>query len=64
VSQRAKAVDIVLVEMGPKRTKVLRQFVPPCILVTNRTGDNQIIRLDDLTAPVIVGVVVREAETA
>lgn len=50
--------DIVLVELGPDRTKVLRQFVPPGILLTNRGGAQIAINLGDPSAaPAIIGVV-------
>src|SRR5262245_4201991 len=55
-----QAFDIVLVEIGCERHRVLRQFVPPAMLVTNRTGPNMANNLDDLTVtPKIVGVVLR-----
>lgn len=54
------ALDVVLVEIGPDRSKVLRQFLPPDSLTTNRGGANLIIGLDDKTVePAIVGVVIR-----
>ena len=49
--------SIVLVEVGEERTRVLRQFVPPSLLVTNRAGANLANNLDDLTVkPRIIGV--------
>jgi len=56
--------DVVLVEMrNPKakaKARVLRQYVPPDMLVTNRGGANLAITLDDPSVePVIVGVVLR-----
>lgn len=56
-----KALDIVLVEIGRERTKVLRQFIPPSMLVTNRGGANLAITLDDPSVePAIIGVVLRD----
>jgi hypothetical protein len=53
-----KLGDIVLVEIGPQRNKVLRQFIPPSMLVTNRSGANLAIDLNDPSVtPEIVGVV-------
>jgi transcriptional regulator with XRE-family HTH domain len=57
-----KGLDIVLVEMGPNRTRALRQYIPPGKLMTNRPGADLAISLNDPTVnPVIVGVVLREA---
>ena len=59
-AQQPKALDVVLVEIGPGRHRVLRQFSPPSMLVTNRTGANLAIDLNDPTvSPKIVGVVLR-----
>jgi hypothetical protein len=53
-------LDVVLVEIGKKRNRVLRQFVPPDLLVTNRSGANSAVKLLDPTLePIIVGVVMR-----
>jgi hypothetical protein len=53
--------DVVLVEIGPERSKVLRQFLPPSSLVTNRKGAGIVVNLDDPTVtPRIVGVVLRD----
>ena len=53
--------DIVLVEIGPSRNRVLRQFIPPAMLVTNRGGANLAINLDDPSVePTIIGVVLRD----
>lgn len=53
-----KIGDIVLVEIGPRRHRVLRQFLPPRLLVTNRAGANLAISLGDPSVkPQIVGVV-------
>ncbi len=58
-----KMGDVVLVEMGRKRTRVLRQFMPPAMLVTNRGGANLAITLDHPTVdPMIVGVVLRDEQ--
>ena len=55
-----KGLEIVLVEIGPDKNKVLRQYVPPNLLITNRGGANLAINLEDPTVnPVIVGVVLR-----
>jgi hypothetical protein len=41
----------------------LRQFIPPTMLVTNRTGANLAIDLSDPSVtPRIVGVVLREPQ--
>ncbi len=56
-----KALDVVLVEIGPARTKVLRQFVPPNKLITNRGGANLQITMDDPSVePNILGVILRD----
>ena len=53
-----RPLDIVLVEVDAGSTRVLRQFVPPSLLVTNRSGSNLAINLDDPTVkPQIIGVV-------
>jgi transcriptional regulator with XRE-family HTH domain len=55
-----RALDVVVVEVGEKRNRVLRQFVPPSMLVTNRGGANLAIDLKDPTVtPKIVGIVLR-----
>lgn len=60
-----KLGDVVLVEVGPERAKVLRQFLPPSSLVTNRKGAGLVINLDDPTVtPRIVGVVLRDDRAA
>lgn len=46
----------MLVEVGEERTRVLRQFVPPFLLVANRAGANVANNLDDLTVKPIIGV--------
>ena len=52
--------DIVLVEIGEERTRVLRQFVRPSMVITNRRGANVVNNPDDPTVrPRIVGVVLR-----
>jgi transcriptional regulator with XRE-family HTH domain len=51
--------DVVLVAVGKARKKVLRQFVPPAMIITNRpdAGANQAVTMSDPTvAPEIVGV--------
>ncbi len=54
-------LDVVLVEMGRNKTKMLRLFVPPDMLITHRGGANLAITLDDPSAePAIVGVVLRD----
>jgi transcriptional regulator with XRE-family HTH domain len=56
-----KIGDVVLVEIGPDRNKVLRQFIPPSMLVTNRGGANLAIDLNDPSVnPEIVGLVIRD----
>jgi hypothetical protein len=53
-------LDIVLVEVGNERHRVLRKFVPQTLLITNRDGANLTINLNDPTfTPRIVGVVLR-----
>lgn len=54
-----KSGDPVLVEMsGPGRALVLRQFVHPGMLVTNRPGNNLAVTLSDTSLnPKIVGVI-------
>jgi transcriptional regulator with XRE-family HTH domain len=55
-------LDVVLVEIGKDRARVLRQWVPPGMLVTNRVsaGANLAITMGDLTvSPEIIGVVIR-----
>ena len=55
-----KGLDVVLVAIGPDRNKVLRQFVPPGMLITNRGGANLAISLSDPTVtPEVIGVVLR-----
>jgi len=54
------ALDVVLVEVGAQRNRVLRQFIPPSMLVTNRNGANLAIGLTDPTVtPKVVGIVLR-----
>lgn len=61
-SANPSPLDVVLVEVGPERNRVLRQFVPPSMLVTNRGGANLAIDLTDPTVtPKIVGVVLRDS---
>jgi transcriptional regulator with XRE-family HTH domain len=56
-----RGLDIVLVEIGPNKNRVLRQFVPPSMLVTNRGGANLAIDLNDPSVnPRIVGIVLRD----
>jgi transcriptional regulator with XRE-family HTH domain len=63
VAAHPRMGDIVLVEIGPARSRVLRQFIPPTMLVTNRTGANLAIDLSDPSVtPRIVGVVLREPQ--
>lgn len=46
---------------GDERRSILRQFVAPRLLVTNRKGYNVALTMDDPTChPAIVGVVVRD----
>lgn len=58
-----KPLDVVLVELNPHGGEpclVLRQFVPPKLLITNFAGSNQAITLDDPTfSPRLIGVAVR-----
>ena len=55
-----KGMEVVLVEIGGRRNKALRQFLPPSLLVTNREGANLAVSLDDVTVtPTIIGVVLR-----
>lgn len=55
-----KGLEIVLVEVGGDRNKVLRQFVPPDMLIMNRGGSNLALSLEDpLVQPRIIGVVLR-----
>jgi len=59
---RAKTGDIVVAMIANTMVRVLRQFVEPCTLITNRHGANSIGRTDDRSAPMrIVGLVVRVA---
>lgn len=60
-----KGLEVVLVEIGPDKNKVLRQFVPPNLLITNRGGANLAISLEDPTVnPEIVGVVLPQGPPA
>jgi transcriptional regulator with XRE-family HTH domain len=60
-----KPLDVVLVEVGKDRNRVLRQFVPPSMLVTNRSGANLAIDLSDsVVTPEIVGVVLHGPKAA
>lgn len=53
-----KAGDVVLVRLVRQDMLILRQFVPPNLIVTNRRGANLAIQLDDrLLEAEIVGVV-------
>ena len=53
-----KAGDVVLVRLVSQDVLILRQFVPPNLIVTNRRGANLAIQLDDrLIDAEIVGVV-------
>lgn len=55
--------DIVLVElaMHQRPVLVLRQFVAPGLLVTNREGNNLAISLNDLALrPHVIGLVIRD----
>jgi len=55
-----KLGDVCLVEIGADRNRVLRQFLPPNLLVTNRMGANLAINLGDASVnPRIVGVILR-----
>lgn len=54
--------DVVLVELTTRQRSVLvlRQFLSPGLLVTNRDGNNLAISLNDLTLrPRVVGLVIR-----
>ena len=54
--------DIVLCAAGKPEVRVLRQFLPPGLVVTNRPGANLALRLDDPDTPVrLLSVVVRGA---
>lgn len=57
-----KSGDIVLVNLsGRRQAQVLRQFVHPGMLVTNRPGNNLAVRIDDTSMnPTVLGVVIRE----
>lgn len=58
-----KTGDIVLVELSTHQrpTLVLRQFLEPGLLVTNREGNNLAVSLNDLTLkPKVVGLVIRD----
>lgn len=57
-----KMGDVVLVEMdGPRKALVLRQYVQPGLIVTNRDGNNIAVSLSDLSLkPNVVGVVLRD----
>jgi hypothetical protein len=64
--QRVQSLDVVLVEFSraPSRppVRVLRQFVAPSLLITNRIGHNVVI--DMMSASIkcdIVGIVLRGA---
>lgn len=55
-----RGLDIVIAEIGPERTRVIRQYVPPGILIQNRGGSVIGLSLEDpLLSPVIVGVVLK-----
>lgn len=54
------AGDVLLVRVQNPNVLILRQFLPPGLLTTNRPGSNQSFRLSDAAArAVIVGVVLR-----
>lgn len=57
-----KTGDIVLVEVrAPNSARVLRQYVAPGLLVTNRDGNNLAMSTDDPSVqPTILGVVMLE----
>lgn len=58
----AESGSLVLVEIPSTGQLVLRQFLRPSMLVTNRPGSNLIVRLDDSTiAPNIKGVLISTA---
>lgn len=58
--EAVKGLDIVIAEIGLDRTKVIRQFVPPDILIQNRGGSVIGLSLQDpMLTPRIVGVVLR-----
>lgn len=58
----AKAGDVVAIRYGGTDVMLLRQFIPPYMLVTNMRGNrNSVLRLDDRTVALdLVGVVIRE----
>lgn len=62
-SDAIKAIDngdVVLVEISQERTLVLRQYLKPGLLTTNKTGTNSAIQMGDNLPDVrIVGVVLR-----
>lgn len=59
-----RGLEVVLIEVGANRNKVLRQFVPPDLLVMNRGGSNLALSLEDpLMLPKLLGVVLQGART-
>lgn len=54
-----QSLDVVIVQMSAPSILVLRQFVRPCLMITNRKGHNLAVRMDDPSVPMtIAGVVV------
>lgn len=58
----AVAGDAVVAQIGGPDILILRQYIPPRLLITNERGtQNSMLRLDDRTVGVeIIGVVVRD----
>lgn len=58
---RATAGDLVLLRVGTSEVLLLRQFVPPALVMTNMPGPrNTIMRMDDRSSPLdMIGVVIR-----
>lgn len=56
-----RAGDVLIVKTETPNLLLLRQYLPPRLLVTNRFGaDNSTLKLDDKTIPLaVLGVVVR-----
>ena len=57
-----RSLDMVLVRFGDEPEIVLRMFIAPDLLITNRSGANLSITTEDpVVKPTIVGVIVRDS---